>query len=432
MVYKNYNTSRLITYFLFFCFLILNIKYFVGCFFSVFLNPIGNADEYYKNILYDFSTLSFQKFSSVPSQPFIFLASFINLFLHNGQMATRVVSFILSLIFLYYLYKKVIKTKLNNFEKTIQFVFLCCMVFITSQCFSGTSDFLALVLMVIVLENFLLIFEQDSKYSFFKNIFTGFLLGIAICVRPTTLVILVCFVFCLLFFYRIQFLKNKSIYIIGLTSSLIIILINLYPIVNQHRLVLDIKEIPKNTGTSWFEMNYLMAKKWDTNEIPRTKWLSHLDVIKYKKENPKAFIPKSYLDLVTHEPKLYTKQMARMFIMANYTNLRFMYLLFPLLFIVFITTNYNASERLRMLFLEEKFPIISKSYKIVLVTHILSIIVFSFLAIKLFEPRWVMPTMILYLFYSLQFLCFFKKKVRYFVYNFSFILGILFFIKNLV
>ena len=427
---KKYFTNKVVSLVLFSLFLVLNLKYIVECFFTVFLNSGFNADEYYMKILYSISDFSFERFSSTPSQPYVFLSSVVNFFLDDNKMATRFVSLFSCFVLLVYLFRKTNLTNVSTLEKIFQFVFLFCLTLIGSQCFVGTSDFFQWVLIIISFQIILKTFDLNNKSSLFQILTGGMLLGLAICVRPTTLVILFTFIISLILFYKGHFFRNKSIYLMGIVSIVVVCLVNLYPLTTQQQLVLDAKEIPKSTGTSWFEMNYLMAKKWDANEIPRTQWLSHLDVIKFKKENPEAFIPKNYLDLLVHEPKLYSKQMIRMFAMANYSNFRYMFLFFPLLFLIFINRNTIIFKQRIQQFLEDDRLIDFKNHKVILLTHFLSIISFSFLAIKLFETRWVFPTMILCLVYSLQYLNYFKKEVRFLVYNISFILGILFFIKN--
>lgn len=421
--------KKKVAFFLGTLFLFFNLQYFYKNFYEVFLNGGFNADEYYMKILYGISDFSLEKFSSTPSQPYVLLSSIANLFLQDNKMSTRFVSLFFCFFFLVYLFRIIQLTKVSKFEKTFQYVFLFCLTLISSQCFVGTSDFLQWVLIIFSFQIILKTFEA-GKSNFYEALKGGVLLGLAICVRPTTLVILFSFVLSLILFYKSSFFRNRSIYLTGIVSIIVVGVINFYPLVTEQKLVLDVKEIPKSIGASWFEMNYLMAKKWDANEIPRTQWLSHLDVVRFKKENPTAFIPKNYLDLLIHEPKFYSKQMIRMFAMANYSNFRYMFLFFPLLFVIFVDRKSMFFKRNINQFLEDETYTDFRNHKVILLTHFLSIISFSFLAIKLFETRWVFPTMILYLIYSLQFLNYFKKEVRVLVYNLSFILGILFFLKN--
>lgn len=432
MILKKYFANKVVSLILFSLFLILNLKYIGECFFTVFLNSGFNADEYYMKILYSISDFSLEKFSSTPSQPYVFLSSIVNFFLDDNKMATRFVSLFFCFLLLVYLFRKTNLENVSKLEKIFQYVFLFCLSLISSQCFVGTSDFLQWVLIIFGFQIILKTLESDNKSSFNHILSGGFLLGLAICVRPTTLVILFAFIVSLFVFYKGDFFRNKSIYLIGLLSILVVCIVNSYPLITEQKLVLDVKEIPQSSGTSWFEMNYLMAKKWDANEIPRTQWLSHIDVIKFKKENPTAFIPKNHLDLLLHEPKLYCKQMVRMFVMASYSNFRYMFVFFPLLFVIFINRKAGFYKKYAKQFFEDESDNDFRNQKVVLLTHLLSIIIFSFLAIKLFETRWVFPTMLLYLFYSLQLLNYFKKEVRFLVYNISFILGILFFIKNII
>ena len=82
-----------------------------------------------------------------------------------------------------------------------------------------------------------------------------------------------------------------------------------------------------------------MAKFWDEGKIPNSQWLSSKDVVQYKKQNPNAFIPKSNLDLLFNEPKLYLKQMVRMFISANFTLLRYINVFYLFSFLILLIST---------------------------------------------------------------------------------------------
>jgi hypothetical protein len=215
-----------------------------------------------------------------------------------------------------------------------------------------------------------------------------------------------------------------------LSAMFFLLLINFLPAIQEQKIILDVKEVPKETGVNWFQRNYLMAKFWDSNQIPNTQWVSTNEVIEFKKQNPNYDFPKNQIDLLLKEPGLYFRQMIRMFVKAMYTSYRFMYLLFPLLFLSFL-----KNKRFKTICLINQNNTNSVVInKIIIVFHLSSIIVFSFLAVKLFEFRWVIPVMILYTFYAIRYLTKLTEKARFLVYNFSFITGIilfvLFFVKN--
>ena len=211
----------------------------------------------------------------------------------------------------------------------------------------------------------------------------------------------------------------------GLITVMTIGLVNIYPIIKENKIVLDIKEVPIEKGTSWLERNYLMAKLWDNGTLPKGQWLSSQDVLNFKKNNPKEFIPKSNLDFVFNEPKLFMKQMIRMFVSGNYTSFRFMYLFFPLLLIVFIKNKINKW----FLFPESDCEF---KYKVIVSHLFISILLFSFLAIKLFEARWIIPIFIIYWLYSFEYLKGFNKNFRMNFYFFSAMFGILFYLKGYI
>lgn len=414
------------TQLLFLGFVTVNVIYFYNNFLSYFYNKGANADESYWHTLYDLKTVSVDQISSAQSQPFIFVSSIVNFFLNDPKMATRWISLVLAFGLLYFLFKKFKFGNINFLEKIIISTFMFCTLFITSQMYNGTPDFLSVVLMVPILM-FIIKYQniQLQKVHIYPIIFIGFISGLAVSTRPTVIVIFLAFVLSLLLVYKKHFFTNKTKFIIGLIAIGVFALINFKPIINQHTVVLDVKEIPKEMGTSWFEMNYLMAKKRDQNEIPNSKWLSAQDVIEYKRANPKAFIPKNQFDLLVNCPGLYFRQMMRMFIKAMYTNFRFNYFLFPLLLSVFFLENKKIRKKINKFLESEIEDTEILKFKTLILTHILSILIFSFLAVKMFEARWVIATLIIFAFYALEYLLKFKKNFRFFVYNCCFITGII-------
>jgi hypothetical protein len=407
---------------LFVVFLVVNFYYFINNFFLVFLNKGSNSDEYYENNLYSLYNITVEKVFCTPSQPYIFIASCVNFILNSPKIATRLVSLIICFFLFFYFLKKINFDKITFLEKIYKSTLFICAILITNQMFIGTSDFLSVAFISVP---FLMIIQslQSGKMNLNikQSIIIGVFIALSVAVRPTSIVLIVSFYLALILFGGIKMIFCKNNYLIVLISLAMFFLINYTPLVQQNKIILDVKEVPKETGVNWFQRNYLMAKYWDANKIPNTQWISTQEVIDFKKSNPNFEIPKNQMDLLIKEPGLYLRQMIRMFVKAFYTSFRFMYLLFPVLFLSFLkygkfgsinTVNFRNQE-------------IIFQNKIVIVFHILSIILFSFLAVKLFEFRWVISNLVLYSYYSLNYLSKFPIKYRYFVYNLSFISGII-------
>lgn len=417
--------------FLFIGFVCFNLYYFTNNFFKIFLNKFNNGDEDYQYTLYSISDVTLEKIFYTSAQPYIFISSFINYFINIPKISTRLVSLIAGLFLFQYFIKRIISSKSTILEKIYKSALFICAIMITSQLFIGTSDFLAIVL---IIPPFLLLIENFEfgkiNLNLKQSILVGTLFAISVATRPTVLVLILAFYITFFILEGIKPLFSKENLRAFIASIIILFMIDFLPIIEQHKIILNIKEIPEATGTNWFQRNYLMAKYWDANKIPDTQWLSTPDVLNFKKENPDFVFPKNQIDLLLKEPGLYIRQMTRMFIKALYSSYRFMYLLFPLLFLSFLKS--------------EKFNIISRvnsanekglfQNKFVIIFHLLSIVIFSFLAVKLFEFRWVIPILILYTFFALNYLSQFPLKVRFLVYNLSFLSGIamyiLFFMKT--
>ena len=402
-----------------------NIYYFTNNFFSYFFNENGNADEYYENTLYFISDFSLNKIFYTTSQPYIFISSVVNIFLDCPKMATRLVSLICCLSLLFYFIKRIYSDNVTFIENTYKISLFICAIFITNQMYIGTSDFLSFVFIVppflIIIENFRFgRFNLKVKQS----IIIGMFFALSVATRPTSIVLLVSLyaTFFLMGYIRAIFCKEN--YIILISSFIVFFMINFLPIIQQNRIILDVKDIPKETGVTWFQRNYLMAKYWDSNKIPLTKWISTQEVIDFKKENPKYVFPKNQIDLLIKEPGLYFRQMVRMFIKAFYTSYRFMYVLFLFSFLSFI--KFRKFEMITNI--NEKFKNEIFKNKFIVLFHIICILLFSFLAVKLFEFRWVIPILILYVYFSIKYLSEFPKKMRFLVYNVSFISGIVMYI----
>lgn len=357
-----------------------------------FLNPGCNADEYYLHNIYDIKNVTIETITFVPSQLYVFLASLINFFLCNPKMATRLVSFLALFSILSYFLFKIRKLNVRNDIKVHFFLILFFVLNITRQPFIGTSDFLAYFFYIIFIIELNEIFFQEMPLTGKKIFWISLFLAMSIVTRPTVLVILVVYLFCLLCFFRTKIFNFKLVFLLPIFSLLFIGLFNFGPLINNRSLVLDIKEVPKEIGTSWLERNYLMAKFWDEGKIPQTKWLSSDEVLEYKRQNPSAYIPKSNLDLLINEPKLYVKQMIRMFISANYTMILYINI-FYLIAIYIVFKKYNQKQS--FFNFNNSFVLIDeKLIRFTLLLFCLSVLFFSFLAIKLFEFRWVIPVMI--------------------------------------
>lgn len=422
--------SQSISIFLFILFFCFNLYYFTKLFFNTFLNIRNNGDEYYQYHLYSISDVTLEKIFYARSQIYIFLSSIVNYFLNNPRMSTRVISLIACSILTLYFVKRITSGNNSLLEKAYRSTLFISAIFITNQMFLGTSDFLAIVF---IIPAFLIIVENtksgEINLKLKQNILIGVLFAIAVATRPTMLVLIFTFYISLLLMGGVKLLLVKKNLTVFITSIIVLFMVNFLPLVEYQKLILDVKEIPEETGVNWFQMNYLMAKLWDSNQIPNAQWITSQEVINFKKSNPDFIFPKNQIDLLLKEPGLYLRQMIRMFVKALYSSYRFMYLLFPLLFLSFwrskkINIHGSINSSNEILF-QNRF---------VIIFHLLSIIVFSFLAVKLFEFRWVIPTMILYSFFALKYLSGFPIKARFLIYNLSFISGIsmyiLFFFKG--
>lgn len=419
-LYKKY-----ISVFLYIVFLIVNLYYFTNNFFLSFLNKGWNGDEYYEGNLYTISNVTLEKIFSTPSQPYVFISSCVNFVVNSPKMATRVVSLAICLLLILFFIKKINSGKGISLEEIYKSTLFICSIFITNQMFIGTSDFFAFVLIVlpllIIIEN---ISTKKINLNVKQSVIVGIFFGLSVATRPTSLVLIASFYITLFLILGYKRMFCRENYIIAITSLVILFTINFVPLVEQHKIIFDIKEVPKETGVNWFQRNYLMAKYWDSNKIPHTQWISTQEVIDYKKANPNFDFPKNQIDLLIKEPGLYFRQMIRMFVKGLYSSYRYMYLLFPLLFLSFIKNKKLIG----------KLPINNSSEQdvfqniIIVVFHLLSIIIFSFLAVKLFEFRWVIPSLILYTYFAINYLSKFPEKVRFLVYNLSFMSGIVMYI----
>jgi hypothetical protein len=417
---------------LFFWFLVINLYYFVSRFFLFFLNNGSNGDEYYQYNLYTVTSFSVNNVFYTPSQPFIFLSSFVDYFLRKPIISTRIVSLIVCIGLILFFIKKIKAIQSDSsIERVYKITLFICAIFITNQMYHGTSDFLSFVFLV---PPFLIILDSISlkkiNLSNFLSILIGFLFAFSIATRPTAIILIglfYCSIFLILGFKSIFCKEN---FIIFLSGMFFLFIINFLPIVQNQKIILDVKEVPKETGVNWFQKNYLMAKFWDSKQLPNTQWISTNEVIEFKKQNPNYDFPKNQIDLLLKEPGMYFRQMIRMFVKAMYTSYRFMYLLFPILLLSFV--NNKKLKTISDINRNDTNGVIKN--KIIIVFHFISIITFSFIAVKLFEFRWIIPVMILYTYFAIHYISRLPKRARFLIYNFSFLSGIilfvLFFLKN--
>ncbi len=405
-------------------FLIFNLYHFITNFFLYFLNEKSNADEYYDTNLYSFSDFSLEKFFYTPSQIYIFLSSLVNSFLDSPKHATRLVSLVVCLLLILYFIKKISALQSSLLEKLYKIVLFVSAIFITNQMYIGTSDFFSYGLLI---PAFLIILESiDSgkiNISLKDGFIIGLLLALSIASRPTALLLIAFFYFSIVLILGFKSVFFRENYIIFITAGCFLFLINFLPVIQQNRIVLDVKEVPKETGVTWFQRNYLMAKFWDSNQIPKTQWVSTQDVIDFKAKNPDFEFPKNHLELLIKEPGMYFRQMLRMIFMGTYSSFRFMYFLFPLLFLCFVKSK--KFESLSVINSNNKNE--TNRNRIIVIFHLVSIVGFSFIAVKMFEFRWIIPIMIMYAYYALIYLSKLPEKARFMVYTFSFISGILFY-----
>lgn len=414
---------------LFFLFFLFNLQYFTNNFFSYFLSKGENADEFYHYNLYFISNISLEKIFYTSSQPYIFISSVVNYFINSPKIATRLVSLVSCFLILFYFIRKIVFDRSSFLEKLYKSTLFISAIFITNQMYIGTSDFLSYVFIVPPL---LIIIESVElgtiNLKTKQCVLIGIFFSLAVATRPTSVVLIGSFYATLFIIGNGRLLFCKVNYIIMIVSFFVFFMINILPIVEQNKIILDVKEIPKETGVTWFQRNYLMANYWDSNKIPKTQWISTQDVIDFKKANPNFVFPENQIDLLIKEPGLYFRQMVRMSIKALYTSYRFMYVLFLILFLSFVKSK--RFERIKMI--NKYFGNKIFQNKFIVVFHLISIFLFSFLAVKLFEFRWVIPILILYVYFSIQYLAAFPEKIRFLVYNMSFISGIVMYIVSMM
>lgn len=398
-------------------FLLATLTFQIFFFKLFFLNTGFNGDEkaYFTQVSEGFFSASY--ISGSLSQPYTFLAGLLHLGIADAMLCNRLISLLSCVFLLIFLFRYFKKYKFSEFisvhpfwNNLALFNILLALVTVIRGHLVGTPDMLSVSFAV---PAFLLLIESIRNGKNGKGLVIGLLFALSFTARPTFLVVLLAFMAAVLIVYR-KLIFSRVVILTGIYFCLFTALINFYPLLENGKIIIDDKEPSETSGTSWFEMNYLMAKKWDAGEIPRTKWLSQYDVQQYKKDHPDFIFPKNHLDLIMSEPGLFFRQMLRMGIISLYSSFRFLYLLFPFLLIFAFRKHMRRSQEDKRIAL------------FVLCFYFAALFLFMFMRIKLMEFRWMHILLIYYGFYSLDLTRNISEKQRLVLFNGSFIIGILF------
>jgi len=407
-------------------FLCVNIFYHFTSMDKIFFNLSDNGDEFYQNHVYDIGYFDLAVMSSSRSQPFLFVSSLIDSLLDNPRFSTRLVSLISGLFVIVYFVKVIVRRSRN----TNLILAICGLsifvssVVITNQIFIGTPDFLASTLLVFGI--YLIIEKSNSlchKLSIKWILIVGFLFGLSVATRPTMILVLFCLVLSIILFLGINqiVIKNVSSILLGVIVTLTII--NLAPILTENKIILDVKSIPQEFGVTWFDRNYLMAKMWDEGTLSNKIWLSTQDVIDFRKNNPHIDYPSNQVEFMINDTSLFLRQMFRMFTMGIYSSIRYLYFVLPI-----VCLSVLLSKRLTAYGIIEENPgrlRHERTLKILFLTFIMSLLCFSFLAVKLLEFRWLIPIFIVLSIYSINYLRFFSERFQRLLFELSFLLSII-------
>lgn len=389
-----------------------------------FLSPNANGDENgYTFLVAGIENFDLRFFSRTNAQPFIFMAYLFNLVFDDARFSVRFTSLAVCSLSLGFVCWYYLKYKFTHFvqgsatlNKFIAVSILFAVYFILSLQYSGASDGFSMAFAI----PGLLLLTQVLLYGKRHNlILIGFLLAISFTSRPTFLLMMLGFLFSLLLFFPKRVFSKKLI-ATGLVFCLFTGLINIVPVLESKRIVLDVKEIPKEVGTSWFEMNYLMAKKWDSGELPNTQWLSSTDVMQYKKENPDFVFPKNMFEVAISEPGLFFRQLLRMTGISMYSSLRYLYFLFPFLLVYPLVKRKDAD------------PADTRKVYFTVGLYFITLFIFMCYVLKLMEFRWMQLCLVLYAFYALDFSKGITPQRRILLFNAVFLAGILFFILKML
>lgn len=396
-----------------------------------FIPQLDNGDEFYHYLIQNYSeNFDFHVFTSTRAQPFMFLTFLVDQVVSNARLSARLVSLISGIILLYILLKgleKKIRNKKYLVYGGLIFIFS---VTTTNQFLIGTPDFFAACILIIAILKFVEFSNFFNRSIRFKEaLLTGLLFAISIASRPTTIVIIFSLLVVIVATKSLRKISQLKIVSILIASIVTLSIFNTGPLLETHQFVFDVKKIPSSEGVTWFDRNYLMAKQWDEKIIPRKKWLSTNDVKVYRSNNPREVWPKNQLDMIVIAPVLYLKQMFRMTVMGIYSSIRYIYLILPMTYL-FLWYNRNDRKYFITKIEDDK----REGLKILFHTFLLSMLIFSFLAVKMLEFRWLIPIFTVLAFHSISFLNNLKEKYLSVIYQSCFLLSVLmfliFFIRN--
>ena len=407
-----------------FLFFLTNCIWQLILFKMIFLNaPITYEDMRYISALVDSNqNFSLALISKSISQPYIFICSFFNFFIANPIFSIRIVSLISGIGLLVFLCNYFEKNKFIEFipsnkylNKLIVFNMFFSVLFMMHNHFIGAPDVLSVAfgLPAFILLNDVLVNQKKEKLWLI-----GLLFALSFTSRPTFLVVLAAYLFSVVFIYG-KHLFSKSLIIVGLFFVLFTGIINFYPLKDQGKLILDVKEIPKEDGTTWFEMNYVTAKKRDSGEFTRSRWSTIKEVVEFKKQNPAAF-PQNHFDIIRNDTGLFIRQMTWMFIVSIYSSFRYLYFLFPFLLIYpFYKNKKDDKTTMNIVYFT-------------LIFYFSSLLLFMAFAFKEMEFRWMYMPMLFFTVYSLDLTKNISVNKRLLLFNGIFALGTLFFVMKVL
>jgi hypothetical protein len=414
----NLNTSRTRIYLLF-TYTALFSKYVVDTINSFFLNPTGNADEtgYVHHII---SSSKFLDVFSESAQPYYIFANLVQ-FIYDFEprillRTTSLIAGILLILFITFYYHFI--SKLHSIKKSNDihdYSILIFSVLFMPNVYIGTSDFISAAFCVIGIS---LLHGSIYHNAKLNPILIAFILALSITSRPTAIAIVgLYYIVYLITIFKKKKLDIKVLISIPLFTILFIAMLNINHIYNEKKIQLDIKEIPKNVGTNWFEMKYIMVYRWNQGEIPRTQNMSSIDVVEYK-EREKLIPPKNNIEYILLNPELFLKNLGRMIVVGLYSSLRSMLSLF---FLLFIGTYFFLTKR------TNSFDIFHIN-----IFYILSLITFCVLGVAIIEYRWMQAPMLISVLYLLLFLKNQTTELRNTIINSYYIIGIIFFVARMI
>jgi len=247
------------------------------------------------------------------------------------------------------------------------------------QMFIGTSDFLATVLCFIGLVEFdkikfMMIKTKNYIYGLMSS---GLFLGLSVMTRPTVIICIIIFIITYNILQK-QYSFIKTSLFVTIFTLLVVFTLSIPNISVGNGVKLDIKNIPSNVSTSWFEMNYLMAVHWNDGTLSRDKWYSAEDVVQFKKENTDFYFPSNHFDILLNNPTLYFKVLPIELARGLYSVILYS----AGLIFCYFSISYGRFKSL----VDAKM---AKESVYLIFSCIVLILIFSFLSVKLFEFRWI-------------------------------------------